>query len=51
MKLWTVRSKCEKKKEKESLSYQENKKSWCGSAVYNPLITSRGFRLLSNGQR
>lgn len=52
MKLWTVRSKCEKKKKKKKASaIKRIQKSWCGSAVYNPLITSRGFPLLSNGQR
>ena len=39
MKLWTVRSKCEKKKKKKASAIKRIKKNWCGSAVYNPLIT------------
>lgn len=42
-----------KKKKKKASAIKRIKKSSssCGSAVYNPLITSGGYRFLSDGQR
>lgn len=54
MKLWTLRSKCEKKRKRKHQLSRESKKAVVHvgvHAVYNPLITSGGYRFLSDGQR